>query len=246
MPSAVSRHVVGGSVVEVVGGAVSVDDEVDVVTVVVEVGASDEVELDEDVEVVVDDGTVELVEEVVTPVELVVELPGTVEVVEEVVPRVEVVVGWRVDVDDVVGARDEEVVVVVGFVVDVDVVGTVVVVEVVAPGSDVLVEDVDDVELVEDVDGELVEVVLVEVVVVVVVGQLTPQHGRFGSWTIVGAGVTVPVMTGALVRQSSSFSAVAVSVPATDRPVLANSWFTPKRSPPGPVATSSAVEVTLI
>ena len=108
-----------------------------------------------------------------------------VEVLEEVVGRlVDVDVELEVEedvLDDVLLEVEDEVDVVVGRVVDVDVVvgrGTVTVV-VVGTGT--------------------VDVVVVEVVVVVL-GQLTPQHGRNGSWTISGGGVTVPVTTGTLVR----------------------------------------------
>jgi hypothetical protein len=145
-----------------------------------------------------------------------------VEVV-DVVGGVDVVVAWVVEVVEVVGA---------GVVVEVDVVGTAVAV-------------VEEVLVVVGVLA-IVDVVVV-VVVVVVVGQLTPQQGSAGFWTIVAAGVivAVPRIVGCIVRQARSFAAVAVSVPAIVMPVEAFRMLVAAvGAGPGPVHMSCPVLVT--
>jgi hypothetical protein len=139
-----------------------------------------------------------------------------VEVVDEVL--VEVVVVDDVEVDDVEVEVEELVVVVEGRVV-----------------------------LVEDVVGMGDVVELVDVDVVVVVAQDTPQHGRFGTCvTVSGGTMTDPVRMGAAVRQSSSFTVVAVRRPATVRPVLAERRTAPAGLPPKPSHLSCPAAVTLI
>jgi hypothetical protein len=165
---------------------------------------------------VLDDGVLLEVVDVVDGFEV-------VEVV-DVVGGVDVVVAWVVEVVDVVGA---------GVVVEVDVVGTAVTV-------------VEEVLVVVGVLA-IVDVVVVMVVVVVVVGQLTPQHGRVGSWTMVAAGVitAVPRIVGGVVRQTRSFAAVAVSVPAIVMPVETRRRLVATGAAPGPVQMSCPVLVTL-
>ncbi len=152
----------------------------------------------------------------------------------EVVPGTIVVVGAAVDVLLVLPGMLEVLVVVgsvapvvdvVGAVLDEDVVGTIEVVDdvVVGPGPVVLVVDVEGV-LVELLDADEVDVVDVDdevLVLVVVAGHCSPQHGSSMFCTTVAAGTICPVRTGAVVRHMSSFSVLAVSLPATVRPVLA-------------------------
>jgi hypothetical protein len=143
-----------------------------------------------------------------------------------------------VEVDDV---DDVEVELDVLELVDVDEVDVLELVEL-----DVL--EVDVLELVElDVDEVVVAKVVVVrsvvdtgMVVVVVVevvgtGQATPQQGRFGLATSRGSGDTVAVITGADVRNESSFSLEEVTGPEIVMPVLAARKVAPDGLPPGPV-----------
>jgi hypothetical protein len=155
-----------------------------------------------------------------------------VEVDELVVLDVLVVVGRDVDVEvDELVVLD--VLVVVGRDVEVDVVDVVPATVLVVVGREVEVDVVDVDVLV--VVGRDVEVDVVVDVVVVVVGHETPQQGRPLFWTMTGAGLTVAVITGGLVRHSKRFSAVAVIGPAIVMPVLARKVIEPDGVPPWPL-----------